>query len=107
MRQQVEGGTRATSLHPVQALYIQYTVRSNVSEAKRNNRGGRRSSGIKGTRRGGGRGFQWRERSVRRGRTFVQPGVEGLRGAGLSVKAHESEGGRPCCETGFGFARAE
>lgn len=35
MRQQVGGGTRVTSLHPVQALYIQYTVRSDVSKANR------------------------------------------------------------------------
>lgn len=34
MRQQVRGGTQVTSLHPVQALYIQYTVRSDVSKAK-------------------------------------------------------------------------
>lgn len=32
---EVGGGTQATSRHPVQALYIQYTVRSNVLLAKR------------------------------------------------------------------------
>lgn len=47
MRQQVRGGTWATSLHLVQALYIQYTVRSNVSEAKRTTEEEGEAAGLK------------------------------------------------------------
>lgn len=47
MRQKVGRGTRATSQHPVQALYIQYTVRSNVSLAKRTTEEEERAAGLK------------------------------------------------------------